>query len=258
MAEIKSQRWFGWKPDLPDPRDFVSRMQLRAAATLPEKVDLRDKYKAIPMINQGALGSCTACAISVCHMACQVIQNDFQIIPSKLFIYYNERAMEGTIHYDSGAMIRDGIKSVVRQGVCDEKEWPYNINKFRIKPPKIAYKNALSNQALLYERLRNSVLEDLMIVLANGYPFVFGFTVYESLDSRQVARTGIYNPDPYKEDIIGGHAVTAYGYDKKDGTFLIRNSWGSGWGQRGYFKMKFEHVTNTNMAEDFWLIRTVE
>lgn len=255
----RTQKWFGWKPDLPDPRDYSSRMQIKALNTLPQKVDLRPKFKVIPMINQGALGSCTACAISVCHMACQVIQSGVvRVLPSKLFIYYNERVIEGTVAYDSGAMIRDGIKSVVRQGVCSEREWPYYINKFRIKPPVTAYKNALNFQALLYERLHNQSLEELLTTLANGYPFVFGFTVYDSFDSRKVAKTGIYNPDPYTEKIIGGHAVVAYGYDKSDGTFLVRNSWGSAWGLGGYFKMKFEHMTNLNMAEDFWLLRTVE
>lgn len=253
------QRWYGWKPDLPDPRDFLTRMQVRPLSSLPDKVDLRSKYKAIPMINQGSLGSCTACAISVAHMASQInLTSKLDVIPSKLFIYYNEREVEGTINYDAGAMIRTGIKNVVRQGVCPEREWPYYINKFRVKPPRTAYKSALNNQALLYERLRSHSLEELLTILAAGLPFVFGFTVYESFDSPKVNRTGLYLPDVHTEEIVGGHAVTAFGYDKSDATFLVRNSWGSNWGLKGYFKMKFEHVTNLNMAEDFWLIRTVE
>ena len=109
--------------------------------------------------------------------------------PSRLFIYYNERAIEHTIDSDSGAQIRDGIKSVGRQGDCPETEWPYVIARFKTKPTARCYADALKYRAVLYQRL-TPILSQLKGCLASGYPFVFGFTVYESFESASVARTG--------------------------------------------------------------------
>lgn len=255
----REKKWYGWQPDLPNPQDKTLRLSTRVAVSLPQYVDLRNKLSKIPIINQGNLGSCTACAVSTAHMAAQIIEKKLlAIVPSKLFIYYNEREMEGSVSYDSGAQIRDGIKSVVKQGVCSEKDWPYNISRFKVKPTAIAYKNAQNYQGLQYERLDNRILDQLLTVLAQGYPFVFGFTVYESFESQAVAKTGLYAPDSTKEEVLGGHAVTCFGYDQKDKTFLIRNSWGPNWGMAGYFRMKFSDMTNPNMCDDFWLLRTVE
>ena len=246
---------FGWIPDVPDVRDYPLRLTVRKAVYLPPSVDLRKRLINIPIINQGSLGSCTACAVSTAHMATQIIgEKSLEIIPSKLFIYYNERAMEGSVPHDSGAMIRSGIKSLVRHGACSEKDWPYQISKFKQKPPTIAYRNALKYQALSYERMRGNDLDELLSVLAQGFPFVFGFAVYDSFLSLKVSRTGVYEPEPRKESMLGGHAVTCFGYDKSTAQFLVRNSWGAHWGFGGYFKMRFSDVVNTNMCDDFWVI----
>ena len=177
--------------------------------------------------------------------------------PSRLFIYYNERTIEGTVDADSGAMIRDGMKSVNKLGVCSEDEWNYDIAKFRDKPTHKCYTDAATHQALVYR----AVLQDLHQMqgcLASGYPFVFGFSVYESFEGQEVARTGVV-PLPKKgEKQLGGHAVLAVGYDDKDQTFWVRNSWGTGWGQSGYCKMPYSYLTSSGLASDFWALYTVE
>src|SRR4051812_38669153 len=130
-------RKYTWKPDLPDIRDY--RLQLDST-TLPAKVDLRGQYSLI--FDQGQLGSCTANSIAMAIDYERLRQGLKPLVPSRLFIYYNERSMEGTIKEDSGAMIRDGIKSVAKQGVCKESTWKYNIAKFKNKPTKSAYSSA--------------------------------------------------------------------------------------------------------------------
>jgi C1A family cysteine protease len=121
--ERKVQR-YGWVPDLPDARDHMYAAPQRVLATLPSQVDLRPQCP--PVVDQGALGSCTANAIANAHLFNQRKQMAAQsFLPSRLFIYYNERVMEGTVNSDSGAMIRDGIKSIAKQGVCPETQWPY-------------------------------------------------------------------------------------------------------------------------------------
>ena len=125
---------FGWTPDLPDARDYMYSAPEAVLTKLPTKVDLRGT-KMPKVYDQGELGSCTANAIGAAFEFGQIKQGQKDFMPSRLFIYYNERAMEGTIDTDSGAMIRDGMKSVAKLGVCTEDTWPYDIPRFTEKPP---------------------------------------------------------------------------------------------------------------------------
>jgi C1A family cysteine protease len=208
--------------------------------------------------DQGNLGSCTANAIGAAfefELLKQDKTSDF--MPSRLFIYYNERVMEHTVSIDSGAEIRDGIKSVNKQGVCPEKMLPYVITKFTVKPSATCYKEALKHQVLSYHSiLRN--LEQMKGCLAEGYPFVFGFTVYDSFESLAMSKTGKLNLPKKTEKILGGHAVLAVGYDETVKRFIVRNSWGNNWGLQGYFTMPYAYLTEENLSADFWTIRIVE
>ena len=247
---------YGWIPDLPDARDTV--YMVPRAVRLPPKVDLRPHCP--PVYDQGQLGSCTANAIGAAvqfERMKQKLTGASAAVPSRLFIYYNERVVEGTVSEDAGAQIRDGIKSVNRQGVCFETQWPYNIAKFTTRPPKPCYRTALHNQALSYARI-NPTLGQMRGCLASGWPFVFGFSVYDSFEGPTVARTGRATMPKPDEQLLGGHAVMAVGYDDAQKRFLVRNSWGVGWGLRGYFTMPYAYLTDRDLSDDFWTVRLVE
>jgi C1A family cysteine protease len=246
---------YGWLPDLPDYRDHLYAAPVALAGALPAKVDLRAQCP--PVYDQGQLGSCTANAIAAAIEFDRLKQKLNDFAPSRLFIYYNERAMEHTIASDSGAQIRDGIKSVGKLGDCPETEWPYVISKFKTKPPKNCYTDALKNKAVLYQRVTQT-WSQLKGCLASAYPFVFGFTVYESFESAQVAKTGHASLPKSGEQAIGGHAVAAVGYDDSKQWFIVRNSWGNKWGMKGYFTLPYAYVTDNNLADDFWTIRIVQ
>jgi C1A family cysteine protease len=252
----RKNQGYGWTPDLPDHRDHMYAAPPMVVAALPSKVNLRSKCP--PVVDQGNLGSCTANAIGNAHRFEQMKQgqpNSF--LPSRLFIYYNERAIEGTVNSDSGAMIRDGIKTIANQGVCPEKLWPYNIGKFTKKPSSTCYKEALKHQAISYQRLVQSPSQ-MKGCLASGYPFVFGITVYESFESPAVAKTGTVPMPGSGEKVLGGHAILAVGYDDAKQRFTVMNSWGTGWGDKGYFTIPYGYLADTDLAADFWTIRLVE
>ena len=252
----KIQR-YGWVPDLPDARDHLYAAPPRYLAELPTKVDLRDQCPK-EIYDQGQLGSCTANAIGAAFEFDLLKQNLTDFMPARLFIYYNERAMEGTVGSDSGAMIRDGIKSVNKQGVCPETMWPYDISKFADQPPEECYTEALTHQVTSYQRVPR-VLNQMKGCLAHGFPFVFGFSVYASFESDEVAHTGVVPmPDVANEEFLGGHAVLAVGYDDADQRFVVRNSWGENWGMGGYFTMPYAYLTERSLASDFWAILQVE
>jgi C1A family cysteine protease len=246
---------YGWIPDLPDNRDRLFQAP-RKAGPLPPAVDLRAGCP--PIYDQGELGSCTANAIGAAMEFDQRKQKLAQTFtPSRLFIYYNERALAGTVESDSGAMLRDGIKSVASQGTCPEPMWPYVENRFSQRPSTPCYKVAKTHPAVSYSRLPQD-LKQMKACLAAGYPFVFGFTVYESFENDAVAASGIVPIPASSETALGGHAVMAVGYDDPSQRLLARNSWGSGWGMGGYFTLPYAYASDSNLADDFWTIRLVK
>jgi len=238
MPTPKVNAWYGWVPDRPDYRDKLYTTIAAPPKKLPK------------------LGSCTANALVgnlefLERKAGRTVTN-----LSRLFVYYNERAMEGTINDDAGAMIRDGVKSLVKLGVCSEKKWPYTVAKFTNKPPAACYKQASDHQVTSYHRIIS--LRQMRQCLAEGYPFVFGFSVYEAFEGDEVAHTGKLNlPEP-SEKQMGGHAVMAVGYDDSAERVLVRNSWGTDWGIKGYFTMPYDYISDGNLADDLWTIRGLE
>jgi len=240
------KRRYGWLHELPDIRDISYKGQ---TVVLPKSVDLTANCS--PVENQGSLGSCTANAL-VGILEYNEPKDSAFVDLSRLFIYYNERALEGNVNYDSGAMIRDGIKTLAKCGVCDEKIWPYIISKFREKPNKKCYQDAKKRKIISYATM--DTLLEMKQCLADGFPFAFGFTVYESFESQEVADTGIATlPEP-GERPIGGHAVVGVGYDDDKQMIKVRNSWGKDWGQKGYFYLPYEYIGNKNLADDMWQI----
>ncbi len=252
---VRTQKRFGWRPDHPDMRDFL--LAVEPIKTLPLEVSLRSKMP--PVYDQGQLGSCTANSIGAILEYNEMKQREKDAAtPSRLFIYFNERVMEGTADQDSGAEIRDGIKSVAQLGAPPETDWPYDINEFATRPPAEAYNDAMKHQAIRYARVAQTEM-GIQNVLASGYPISFGFTVYESFES-DVDQDGIVPMPQPNEKTLGGHAVVAIGYKPIKGQlyFECRNSWGVDWADHGYFWMPSSYLTSSDLASDFWVIQQVE
>lgn len=244
---------YGWIPDVPDQRDHLYAAPIARLRAFPPRIDLRRQCPAV--YDQGELGSCTGNAIAgAIQFDRMKLRRKPNFVPSRLFIYYNERVIEHTVESDSGAQIRDGIKSVAKLGVCPETEWPYDIAKFAVKPAAACYQQAKKYRAVGYQRVVQS-LTQMKGCLASGYPFVFGFTVYESFESDQVARDGVVPMPAAAEKVLGGHAVLAVGYDDAAQRFIVRNSWGRRWAIAGYFTMPYAYLADDNLAADFWTIR---
>jgi C1A family cysteine protease len=256
------KRAYGWKPDHLDARDFPYKVKAPQPISTTNN---RTTYVMPARFDQQQYGSCTANAWSGVGGYCVLnghIQNKVSVSPlpfSRFFIYANERIEEGTpLSQDSGAQIRDGIKSIANQGVCPESQWAYTAANFSKKPTPACYKSALQFKGLVYQRLDNTNLTQLVNCLQTGMPFVFGFSVYSSFESATVAKTGIVPmPNIKKEQLLGGHAVWAIDYDMTKKGFWCVNSWGNGWGKDGLFFMPQAYLTNPNLADDFWTLTTI-
>lgn len=250
----KNNAYYGWTPDVPDHRDLMFSLP-KKMKKLPRKVDLRTDD--LPVFDQGSLGSCTANAVSTAFAYSVLKQQEEELYtPSRLFIYYNTRIVEGNEDKDSGATLRNTVKVMNKVGACDENLWPYVITKFTNKPSDNCYNVAKDNKAIKYERLNRS-LYDFKSCLAAGFPFVGGFAVYDSFESREVAQTGKMVMPGKDEKFYGGHAIIVMGYDDEMGCFIVRNSWGKKWGDKGHFYMPYDYLLNRQLSDDFWVIQKV-
>lgn len=213
-------------------------------------VDLRPKMP--PIVDQGNLGSCTANAL--CGLVSYL---DPKMIGSRLFLYYNEREMEGTVNSDAGAYIEDGVTSLINKGICSESLWPYIVSRFRVKPTNNCYKEALKHQILTTKHINND-LQSMKNALQLGYPFVVGILVYQSFMTPAVAKTGIVSMPKPNEQLLGGHAIVCVGYDDKKKLFIMRNSWGIYWGDKGYFYLPYDYLLSSSLTSDLWCLTKIE
>lgn len=211
--------------------------------------------------DQDALGTCTVNSAGVVLRATIAKKLGVSVetvpMPSRLFAYYNERLLEGTVRQDSGATIRDSMKALSKWGACNETEWPYEISQFRKRPTKALYADALVQARVTSYEAVSQTLPAMLAALNAGYPICIGFSVYESFESKEVARTGIVPLPARTERVLGGHAVYIFKADQSRQLFTCGNSWGDDWGQSGNFEIPFAYLLNANLAGDFWIIKTV-
>jgi C1A family cysteine protease len=295
MDELNESYGFGWLPDYPDYRDFTIEtedvpLRLKALgqvsvsamlnklggaeppkAGLPPSRDLRGDCS--PIENQDGLGSCTA------HAGIGLVEYferkafGRHIDASRLFLYKATRNLM-QLKGDTGAYIRTTMAAMVLFGVPHEKYWPYVIADFDIEPPAFCYSFAQNYQAITYYRLdppktnKEDLLNRIRLLISYQLPSMFGFTVFSSISQ---AKDSGKIPYPYLGDtVLGGHAVAAVGYDDNmeikhthpkskatTGALLIRNSWGTGWGERGYGWLPYDYVLH-GLAIDWWTLAKSE
>ena len=243
-----------------DPRDKKFKSVLKAPidpASLPAHVDLSADGNWGNVFDQGELGSCVANSTAGCIRFVRKKEGRTVFDPSRLFIYYFGRLLEGfPINEDTGLYIRSGYKSVGNYSVCGENNWGYKPAKFTQRPSDNAMSAARQHKKFMYLALDEDILE-VKKCLADGYPISFGFTVFESFMSAQVARTGqVPMPNFATEEEYGGHAVTIVGYDDATRTFKIANSWSADWGDNGFCYMPYDFVMNRRYSGDFWTARS--
>ena len=219
------------------------------AADLPAKVDLR-KFLS-PVENQGQLGSCTANATAGAYEYLMWWHKQTQFDLSRLFLYYNSRAVNNKTNEDDGAMLYDVLQVLHDYGVCSEKTWPYVVQKFAQRPPDNCYEEAKNYGISKYEHV-DLDLNTWKSVLAQGYPIIFAIYTYSNM---QNPRNGYITVPRANEKQTGGHAMCCVGYSDPDRVFIVRNSWGHQWGDKGYCYIPYDYIMNPNLNyNDSWVI----
>ena len=209
-------------------------------------LDLRSKFTEV--YDQGKIGSCTANAL------CSIFEYDtINFKGSRLFLYYNERIYINSTDKDSGAYLEDGIKSLKTYGLCEEKYWSYIIENVYKEPPIDAYINGRKNYLIDAFNINNNINEIKRWLLRNE-PIAISIAIYSNFTNN---KSGIINLPTENEEMIGGHATIICGFDDKNKRFIMRNSWGSYWGDKGYFYLPYDYITDNNLCGDLWVITRI-
>lgn len=274
-SEMTSSRIYNVVPSVHDERDFfvipnsfpepgsdtnvlfsasasAQASESAYASASPQAVcDLRPLFP--PVYDQGNIGSCTAMAV------CSVFQYNDQstVVPSRLFNYYCSRSLQNNMLRDVGSTIKDATQVLFQFGTCSDPVWPYIPSKYAVQPPHIAYAQASTKRIASYARVTISA-QGIESAIQAGHPVCIGILLYDSFVSTTVQKTGIVKtPDPSKERFLGGHAIVIVGYDRTDPNnpvFIVRNSWGASWGNKGYCTIPYAYMLNRSLAFDAWII----
>ena len=250
----------GFKRDPSDDRDLervYGAPAIASAAGLPV-VDLR-KY-VHQVYDQGKLGSCSAnviCAAYELELKKEAHPQSFDYYHfnfSRLFLYYNSRVYDGTTRVDKGATFRDALRSIHERGICRESLWPYKTGQFAVEPTPDSYHDARGKTITKYEAIRQN-LQQMKACLSQEFPFAFGFHIYKSFCIKKDGFMPMPSPEEIENNTKpGSHGVLAVGYDDRTKCFTVLNSWGERFGDKGYFYMPYDYITNPKVAFDFWKI----
>ena len=239
----------GWQQNPPDSRDYKFK------AAQPSTLKTNSLAPLVPEVyDQGPTSSCVAQAIAAAVAIQEVKAGIVYHCPSRLFMYYNSRAMHHMQGTDSGTFARTCLKSMKKLGVPDELHWGFDepVNQ---RPGWEPAAMAAGRMGGTYEWLPTTGrLEAVKSAIDAGYPVAFGTLVTEAFTQ---------NSGPYVEgvpmvkDTKGGHMMLIVGYTYDDFNnstyFQVLNSWGTDWRMGGFAYLSSGYI-NWKYSRDFVIV----
>lgn len=202
-----------------------------------DSIDLRDMFGMIR--NQGTQGSC--CSFAVASVI-EALRHDKQTY-SPAFLYWNVRAVNNTTDKDTGASIYDVIRAATQFGDCLEEHMPYSQD-YTIKPDKNAFGNAL-NCRIIEAQTVEPKIDAIKSALSDGFPVIIAARIFDSFSD---TRSGfVRNPlsdelSKERSDGHGNHALVVCGFSDSERVFVVRNSWGTNFGDNGYCYIPYSYA----------------
>lgn len=227
---------------------------------LPAKVDLRAEMTKVE--DQGETSSCVANATAGAfeYLATRYL-GDERYDVSRMFIYYNARYCEEDREEieDDGTYISSAIDGIKEYGACAEETWPFDLDAVDDEPPSEAYDEAWSFGISGAEAVPTD-LTAWKTALAEGNPIIFALELYDSFDrQRKKGLVPVPSTREASREDHASHAMLCVGYSDPDQVFIVRNSWGRSWGDKGYCYIPYKYMMNEDYNQgDSWVIRGVE
>jgi Papain family cysteine protease len=246
-------RWSKYRTDVGTvPEEGTPGPTVRiASGGRPRKCDLRSNCS--PIDDQTTLGSCSAMSMVGALEFLQRKRRQPSLELSPLYVYYNSRVLANHVAEDSGVRINLAVASVVGQGACEERLWPYDVKKFGERPPETAFTDGDQRGDAAAQFARVSTNDEIMQVLSQGMPVTFA-SWFSGPEMNTAATSGKMDVFTTKRSSDGGHAMVIVGYDEDQKLWLVRNSWGADFGEKGYLWIPFESMTAYTNSYCFWVL----
>lgn len=259
-----------WRPDSTQPlsagsiddHPFEGKNALAVAATGASVVDPAVETNGVldlrkwcsPVENQAQAGSCVGNGV-VGALEFLQIRNGLPYTDlSRLFVYYNSRLMTGDQDKDEGTYIRIAFGTLTSLGTCSEKKWPYDLNNLFIRPSWGSYREAYPHKITSFYRIQETsgqpLIDSIKRALQAQHPVVFGMIVDQ--DYMSIGSDGMVAMPQKTRVNAGGHCQVIVGYDENKRRFIVRNSWGTYWGDKGYAYVPYDYLDAAD-ANDFWV-----
>ena len=253
---MKSPKLGGYRPPV-KVSDDIKKYLAGKIKSLPPKVDLR---KFMTAVEEQVGSSCVANALTGAYeyIAKREMQDESDV--SRLFVYYNARYLDDAQDEDGGSFMEFAIKGLQEYGACSETNWPNDEDLILEEPHEDAYAEA-ENFKITDSQSLETDLDVWRNALAEGHPIAFALNTFESFDDACNNKGRVSMPKK-KENIRktdGWHAMLAVGYSDPDKVFIVRNSWGEEWGEKGYCYIPYDYVINENYnGNDSWIIKAID
>jgi C1A family cysteine protease len=255
-ATPDTPRKFGLTFDAQTPK--VTFVPGTIASNLPPTADLRSKLS--PVDDQGLVGACTGFTmVGLAEYRARLKGNTEELSPG--FIYLMNLKEDGNLGQDAGSRISTSIKVLQKYGTCPEALHPFLAPTAQQDPANIAsYLNTIPSAAAVKAAAANKIgsyrpvrdLNGFKTALAKGLPVAFGVAVYKSFMGPEAKATGIIPMPAGNDELLGGHAILAVGYDDAKKQVVFRNSWSPKWGDQGYGYLPYDYFKK-DLAGDAWV-----
>ncbi|CAF4520062.1 unnamed protein product [Rotaria socialis] len=247
-----------WFSDTPSNLPSFGASRTLSNKELPHSVDMRQLMT--PIEHQGQTNSYVANALAGAYEFLIMKNTKKHVDVSRLFLYYNGRKLSGKYNYqmiDNGTYISSAIAGLTQYGCCKEELFPFNIAFINQKPPQRCYTEAAKH--CIKESMTVAVeLNDMKGCLAEGFPFPFGLQLYKSFSQSETNGGRVLMPNQQAGDAQeGGHAMLAVGYSNAAQCFIVRNSYGDTWGDKGYVYIPYQYMCNPSMCTDLHCIKLI-
>lgn len=236
-----------------DTQEIDLEEEYSPMSSVVPSIDLRKDFTAIK--DQGEMGACSSFALVSIFEYILKKNRQPDIDLSEHFVYYNARKKGGASRADSGSSLSDIIRTLKADGVCLERLFPYDSDDLSKEPPVEAIDDARMRKVVVAKNVKKD-LHHIKSAVAEGYPVAVSLKIYNSFQPRR-GFVRIPSENEIQHEQSGNHAMVICGYNDETHFFVVRNSWGREFGDKGYCYIPYGYIENENLLNGACIITEI-